>query len=93
MFKPALIITIIVLLAVLGSLPSPVGLAHQTVQGQEPGEDGPSILRLSLITAGAIMGAGVLGLVLNFLRQRIGYTPHQPLERQRDQVGSSPLNH
>ncbi len=36
------------------------------------------ILRLSLITAGAVAGAALLGLLFTAIRHLIGYEPHRP---------------
>lgn len=38
----------------------------------------PDVLRLALVTAGAIGGAALLGLVLTLFRYSIGYEPHRP---------------
>ena len=44
----------------------------------DDGGDGPDILTIALITTGAMLGAGLLGLVLYLLRLRIGFLPHRP---------------
>lgn len=54
-----------------GTTPTP-----ERADSEEDG--GPDILTVALITAGAIIGASVLGLALYLLRRRIGFWPHRP---------------
>ncbi|MBI1885232.1 MAG: hypothetical protein HYS09_02785 [Chloroflexi bacterium] len=53
-----------------------LSLAANAVALKEPADEGPDILPMALITAGAIVGAAVLGLLLYLMRQAIGYNPH-----------------
>ncbi len=52
-------------------------------------DEGPDILPLALITAGAIGAAAFVGLVLYVVRLRIGYSPHRPPPRE----GGEPDEH
>ena len=40
--------------------------------------EGPNVLWLSLLTTGAMLGAGLLGFLLYLVRIRIGFSAHQP---------------
>jgi len=64
------------LVAVAAAFVPEAALAAQ----QQP-DDGPDIVRLALITAGSIGGAALAGLVLYFIRLRIGFCPHRPPPR------------
>ena len=61
-------------------------LPEAALAAQQGADEGPDILRPALITAGAIGGAALLGLILYFIRLRIGYSPHRPPPREGDRA-------
>lgn len=50
--------------------------------GQDRDDEGPDILFLALITAAAVLGVAVLGLLLYLVRLRIGFWLHRPPPRE-----------
>jgi len=59
--------------------PSPGAAA---APGGKSGGEGPDIAYLALLSMGAVLGAGAVGLVLYVVRQRIGFWLHRPPPRE-----------
>ena len=54
-------------------------------------DDGPDIAKMALITGAAVIGAGVVGMVLYLVRRRIGFWLHRP--PPRDDGEATPEHH
>ena len=50
-------------------------------------EEGPDILAMALITMGAVLGTGAVGLVLYLIRLRTGFWLHRPPPREGGEGG------
>jgi hypothetical protein len=55
---------------------------------EEPADDGPDVLLLSLLTIGTAGGAAVLALIGYVVRNRVGFWLHRPPEREDGDGGS-----
>lgn len=60
------------------STPTPGDAAEGGDEGDDEGDDGTDVVLLALITAGAVGGAVVLGLILVLVRRRIGVSSRRP---------------
>jgi len=65
--------------------PPATGPATTPVIQEEPDDDNPDVLLLSLLTIGAAGGAAILAIVGFLVRQRIGFWLHRPPERSGDE--------
>ena len=74
----------------VGGTPAPGATASPPPATDEDDGDGPDILFLALITAGSVVAAGVVGLVLYLVRLRIGFWLHRPPPRDG---GEGPEHH
>ncbi len=73
-----------------GTLPSPSPSARPRgsptpgANGTKLDGGGPDVLLLALLTVGASGGAAAIGLVGYAIRNRIGFWPHRPPQRDED---------
>ncbi len=65
-----------------GIWPSGGATGSSAAAGQEEGKGGPDILFMALITMGAVLGTGAVGLVLYLIRLRTGFWLHRPPPRE-----------
>ncbi len=74
-------LTAAVLLVMAAALQTLAAPALARPVGTDAGGEGPDIAELALLTMGAILAAGAVGLVLYVVRQRIGFWLHRPPPR------------